>query len=105
MAFFQTAFGILVRDMDNAWIAATSEAHRQQVHAARRAVTNTIGNKERGRREQERIETIERELGDSAQAGVPTSPSPRRASRSVKPATAGAPVVTVEVTTGLEANS
>lgn len=102
MSLFHTAFGVLVRDMTGAWVAAATEAQRQQIHAARRANVNTIGNKERGRRIQERIETIERDLlGDSAQAGVPTSPAPRRAIRSVKPATVGAPVVTVEVTTGL----
>jgi len=104
MALFQSAFGVLVRDMTNAWVAVATEEQRQAVHAARRANVNTIGNKERGRRIQERIETIERDLlGDSAQAGGPTSPAPRRAIRSVKPATVGAPVVTVEVATGLGA--
>lgn len=106
MALFQSAFGVLVRDMTNAWVAVATEEQRQAIHAQRRAVrpnTNTIGNKERGRRVQERIETIERDLlGDSAQAGIP-SPSPRRAIRSVKPATVGAPVVTAEGTTGLGA--
>lgn len=107
MSLFQSAFGVLVRDMTNAWVAVATEEQRQQVHAARRASranTNTIGNKERGRRVQERIETIERDLlGDSAQGVAPTFPS-RRASRSVKPATVGAPVVTSTVTTGLGAN-
>ena len=108
MAFFQTAFGVLVRDMNNAWVNAATEEQRQAIHAQRRAVrpnTNTIGNKERGRRVQERIEAIERDLlGDSAQAGVSSPSSPRRAIRSVKPVVVGAPVVVVEATTGLGAN-
>ena len=106
MSLYQTAFGVLVRDMNDAWIAVASETQRQQIHAARlaaqrrahRPLTNVRGNVERGRQIQERIERDEQQLGDSASGSTPSTPGAIRSVDGRQPV--GAPVEVVQASTG-----
>ena len=80
---------------------AASEAQRQEVHAARRGHrprTNVVGNVERGRQIQERIERDEQTLGDSASGSTPSTLGAIRSVDGRQPV--GAPVEVVQASTG-----